>query len=195
MNICKRIQTTLALLACIGFIVPSTIIAAPPAPSTKTTTADIALDAGGLLTGKVVDQAGQAVPNATLVFKTGQHQLVETLADDNGAFRIKSLQGGVYQMTADGFASTARLWTAQTAPPHAKKTATLVTGTIVRGQSCTNDSCTGTCDDCCGGCGMAGGSAPLAFLMNPIVIGAAVAAAVAIPLAIENNNDDDDNAS
>ena len=83
--------------------------------------------------------------------------------------------------------SNVRLWAANTAPPSAVAGFTHVDGAVQRGQ-CTVDSCTGTCGGTCGAC--KGKCGPLGLLMNPWVIGAAVAAAIAIPLAV--NDDDDD---
>ncbi|HEY6563964.1 MAG TPA: hypothetical protein VIY86_05675, partial [Pirellulaceae bacterium] len=59
-----------------------------------------------------------------------------------------------------------------------------IQGPVSRGQNCTDSSCTEP-SGCCGG-GMMG------FLTNPFVIGAAIAAAIAIPLALD---DDDDSSS
>lgn len=186
----RRVQSMLTTLACIGMLTPfSALFAEQTAEQNQSKITDVALGSGGLLAGTVVDKEGRPVENARIVLRSKEKTLVDTHAAEDGSFRIHALRGGVYDMTANGKTTVMRLWADQTAPPSSETTATLVAGgEVVRGQSCSNGSCTapGGCD-----CDSCVGAAPWAFLMNPMVIGAVVAAAVAIPLAL----DDDGNAS
>ncbi len=184
----KRIPIQLAFLACFGFCIPSSFLDAAPPQSAATpdaTIVDIALGAGGMLSGRILNGNGQPVPNTTLSLQSHQRTLAKATSGKDGSFRFSAMRGGIYQIQAEGHTMTARVWAENTAPPHALANATLVTGTVVRGQGCTEDSCTGACGGTC-----AAGKAPLAFLLNPVVIGAAVAAAVAIPLATDDDDDD-----
>ena len=80
---------------------------------------------------------------------------------------------GVYQIATSGSNGIYRLWAAQTAPPAAQAKLLVVNdGQIALGQCC-HDGCGG----CCGsGWGLLG---------NPWVLGGIVAAAIAIPLALD----------
>lgn len=193
----QRIQSTLAAVACLGMLTPAAVLHAEQ-PQTKIK--DVALSAGGMLVGKVVDAAGKPVADAHLKILADERVLVNTHAAADGSFRIQSLRGGVYDLNANGNSNFMRLWANQTAPPSSSDVATLhIDGEVIRGQSCTNGSCTSPggcdCDECVGGAFGAFGGAPMAFLMNPIVIGAIVAAAVAIPLALDDEGDDNPDAS
>lgn len=188
----QRVQSILTAIACVGMLTPtSALYAEQTAKPTQSKIADVALGTGGLLAGTVVKADGSPVPGAHIVLRSKERTLVDTTTADDGSFRIHALRGGVYDMNANGNVSVMRLWAPQTAPPSSAKTVTLIAGEeIVRGQSCTNGSCTAPggcdCNECVGG---AYGSAPWAFLMNPMVIGAVVAAAVAIPLALDDDGD------
>ena len=185
MRIDKSLQRSVLLLACIGMIIPRSCLAQV---AVQPATMDVALTAGGSLSGQVVDRQGNAVADVAFQMKQGNQMVVDTRTDELGRFQVKALQGGVYQVAAAGQARQIRVWAPQTAPPNAQVNLTMAVGDIQRGQGCTIDSCTGTCGGTCAACNSGGA---LGFLMNPWVIGAAVAAAIAIPLAL----DDDDDAS
>jgi hypothetical protein len=93
-------------------------------------------------------------------------------------------QGGLYQLVSGRHAAHVRCWTASSAPPHAQNQVQFIQGRVERGQGCTDTSCTTPGCDPCGGGGVCG------FLMNPLVIGTAIAAAIAIPLALDDDDDD-----
>lgn len=152
---------------------------------------DIALTGSGTLTGQVVGAEGQPLESVPVRIQQNDMTVVDTVTDQMGQFVVHSMHGGAYEVYVNNQRSNVRLWSANTAPPSAVAGFTHVLGTVQRGQ-CTADSCTGTCGGTCAACGGHGGG-PLGLLMNPWVIGAAVAAAIAIPLAV--NNDDDDDAS
>lgn len=188
MRINKAIQRSMLVLACVGMIIPrSCLLAQQPTESVIT---DIALSAQGALQGRVVDAQGQPVSSANVQIMTKEAVVVETQTDAAGTFNVNSLRGGFYQVNINNVNQNVRMWAPGTAPPTATDGLTVTLGTVQRGQGCTVDSCTGTCGGTCAAC--SGGGA-LGFLMNPFVIGAAVAAAIAIPLAL--NDDDDDDAS
>jgi len=182
----------LALLASISMLLPAAQLLAEDTlpPKTRVIT-DVALGVDGSLQGSIVDASGNPMPSASLEIKSGNTPLVKTFSAKDGTFKINALRGGVYEITANGHTSFARLWAEQTAPPHAETVATLVGDSVVRGQSCGSECQCHTCRAAY----LAGGngnSAPLAFLLNPIVIGAAATAAIAIPLAIDDGDNDGD---
>jgi hypothetical protein len=138
---------------------------------------DVALARGGVLAGKIVDRQGAPQTGETIRV-IHQGQVVATAQTDaRGEFAITDLRGGVYQVETTQGAGVYRLWADQTAPPAANDGVLVVHGDdAVRGNAC---------DPCGSGGGLLG------VLANPWVLAAIVAAAIAIPLAL----DDDDDAS
>ena len=186
MRINKALQRSMLVLGCVGMIIPrSCLLAQQPAESVIT---DIALNAQSVLQGRVVDAQGQPVSGVNVVMKANETIVVETQTDVSGEFNVNSLRGGFYQLSVNNVSQNVRVWTPNTAPPTATDGLTVTLGTVQRGQGCTVDSCTGTCGGTCAACT---GCGPLGFLLNPFVIGAAVAAAIAIPLALNDDDDDD----
>jgi hypothetical protein len=173
-------------LAGLGLLIPRSAVFAEPLDVGQRIV-DVALDSGGVFHGRVVNAEGQPVPRADVRMARDGVPVVSTSTNDQGGFDVAALQGGVYQVQVADKSHVLRLWAAQTAPPQAVAGFTIATGPVARGQGCTTSSCTGP-----GGCGPCGGGG-WGFLTNPWVIGAAVAAAIAIPLAL--NDDDDDDAS
>jgi hypothetical protein len=104
------------------------------------------------------------------VIRQGQ-EIARTQTNAEGRFAVQGLTGGVYQVATPVGAATYRAWSPRTAPPAATQAITIVPDeTIVRGQF---------------------GTGALGWLANPWVLAGIVAAAIAIPLAL----DDDDDAS
>jgi hypothetical protein len=136
---------------------------------------DVALREGGYLTGQVLDAAGAPVA-ATPVAVVDQGRAVATaLTGEDGRFTIVGVKAGVYQVATSKGVTVCRLWAPDTAPPAATADALVVNGdTVVRGGST---------------CGPGGGA--IGFLSNPWVLAGIVAAAIVVPLAL----DDDDGAS
>lgn len=131
---------------------------------------DIALQAGGALRGQVVDGQGQpcGLVAVRVVRASDQKPLAVVQTDAQGRFVVSGLTGGVYRVETPGGAAVYRLWAPNTAPPSATASALLIHGdSLVRGNL--------------GGIGWFGWT----------LIGLGVAAAIAIPLVL----DDDDDAS
>ena len=137
----------------------------------SSTVRDVALQEGGLLTGQVLDGAGAPVA-ATPVAVVDQDRAVATaLTGEDGRFAIRGVKAGVYQVATAKGVTVCRLWAPRTAPPSAQADALVVNGdTVVRGG--------------------VGGGGVIGFLSNPWVLAGIVAAAIAVPLAL-----DDDDAS
>ncbi|MCA9230061.1 MAG: carboxypeptidase regulatory-like domain-containing protein [Planctomycetales bacterium] len=161
----KRLNLSAALLSCLGMLV-SPVAAATPATAPR----DVALHEGGVLLGQVVDAQGGSVAGAPVSLYSGGKEVARTESDVAGKFAVSGLQGGVYQVASAQGQDVYRLWNAQTAPPAAQRGMMLVSNPdIVRGQ------------------GPFGGIANWVS-QHPIITAGAVAAAIAIPLAL----DDDD---
>lgn len=128
--------------------------------------ADVALGAGGSLQGQVVDTAGQPVSGTEVQAITGGQTVGKTTTDQEGKFYLTGLRGGLYQVSvADNRGVVVRAWSEGTAPPAARPAVLMVQGdTTVRGG--------------------------FQMLANPWVLAGIAAAAIIIPLAL-----DDDDAS
>ena len=159
------------------------------------------LASGGVLQGRVVDRQGTPQPNLAVKI-VGKHAATVSKTDQDGLFATSGLQSGDYRISVANESQMIRAWNAETAPPHTKQTALLIVGTTVRGQ-CAADC--GNCSSCWAvdqssqsgyGTVFSGGGAGSGYgggggvLRRPWILGAGVAAAIAIPLAL-----DDDDAS
>jgi hypothetical protein len=118
----------------------------------------------------VVDSQGTPAPNVPVSLQTFQNQQVAAVTSDTaGHFAIQGVHGGVYQLITSQGPRIYRLWAPGTAPPSAQQGATLVMGgETVRGAP-------------------PGGGLKY-WLTNPWVIGAAVATAIAVPIAVANSH-------
>lgn len=173
---------TVALVAAIGMatqphlLLADEIVRTSAAKRSLERPHDIVLADGGLLVGKLVDEKGAALSMAPISLRTVGKKVIKTTTDKNGKFQVKGLRGGVYQIAAAGHEGIYRLWAPQTAPPAAQRQLTMVShNEIVRGQYSPPPS------------------NPLVaagqfIAEHPILTASAVAAAIAIPLAL----DDDD---
>lgn len=173
----KRFRTfgfAAAICACLPIASPQLTYAATPATphvaeQSLSTPKDVALGAGGSLRGQVVNGQGNPVAGTRVVLVKDSQLVSMVETDRNGQFTASNLTGGVYQIATQEGVGVYRLWAANTAPPAAEQSALLVAdGQVVRGQ----------------------GGQLLSFLANPWVLAGLVAAAIAIPLAL-----DDDDAS
>ena len=168
-------------MACLGLLVPHSAFAAAANEKSQPidrsgqiaqqpVAIDVALHEGGVLVGQIVDEQGASASGSLgSIQQNGQH-LAQTITDTDGRFVVRGLQGGVYQIATAQGGGLYRFWAPNPAPPSAQPGVLVVNGKgVVRGAF--------------GGC-------LLSWLSNPWVIAGLVAAAIAIPLAL-----DDDSAS
>jgi hypothetical protein len=128
---------------------------------------DVALGAGGQLTGWVVDAEGRPVGKSPVVLLQNGHQVAQAVTDARGQFQVPRLRGGVYQIVAAQGGGVYRLWAPATAPPSAGVGLMIVTrGEVVRGQIPYRDL----------------------FASDRVLHGGVVAGAIAVPVAIYNNH-------
>ncbi|MBP62418.1 MAG: hypothetical protein CMJ62_12935 [Planctomycetaceae bacterium] len=133
---------------------------------------DVALQPGGRLVGQIVD--GQAVPQAgvRLAVVSDGEPVALAATDAEGRFEVRGLKAGVFGIQTAQTGVVYRFWAPNTAPPAAAEQALLVNDeTVVRGQLH-------------GGGGWAN---HFSWLANPWVLAAIVAAAIAIPLAVDDD--------
>jgi hypothetical protein len=166
---------TAVVLALLGTTIPQQLIAAPiPTHSSahareRASITDVALDAKGKLYGQVLSENGAAANDVTIHVLQNGREVTTATTNQEGQFEISGLRGGVYQFTTGESGITYRVWAPHTAPPAAHQVALLVDDHgLVRAQDWPI----------------------LNFLSNPWVLGVGVAAAIAVPLSL-----DDDDAS
>jgi hypothetical protein len=160
-------------MACLGWLLPAptSFASNPPANSgaAKRPVVDVRLATGGTLAGKLVDASGQPLGDRVITLHQAGRELTRVKTDAQGDFVFRMTRGGAYQMTIDDRAVNCRVWAPTVAPPSARDRLLIVTGSpVVRGQQ------------------------PIgAVFSNPLFVGAVVAAAIAIPVAVHNSQNDE----
>ena len=160
-----------AVLACLGMLLParSVMAEAPPAASrTAVAIGDVSLHEGGVLLGQVANAAGTRLVGQQVVIQQGDREVAVTRTDGQGQFAVRGLRGGTYQLSSGPASGVYRVWATGTAPPSANSGVLLVADDLlVRGEL----------------------PALKYWLVNPYVMAGLIAAAVAIPVAINNSRD------
>jgi hypothetical protein len=126
---------------------------------------DVALSDGGTLQGVVVDTNNAGVPGVPISVRSQDREVAQAITTSNGQFVVQNLRGGVYHVAAAQGQGTFRLWAPRTAPPVAKNNA------IVYVQH-----------------GGGGGGGLKGLLGNPLVLPAAIATAIAVPIAVSSSH-------
>jgi len=167
----KSIKAAVAALSCVGMLIPQAAFAAPL--SVKPT--DVALQVNGAMVGQVVDAQGVAVAMAPVAISSAGKEVARTQSDNTGKFSVSGLKGGVYQVAAAGHQGVYRVWAPQTAPPAAQKGLLVVSqNNLVRGQHGHNGPFQGIASW---------------ISQHPIITASAVAAAIALPIALDDDDD------
>jgi hypothetical protein len=141
MRVQRFVNTTLVGLACIGTLLPASLVhAAPPQKSEKSrkdvTVLDIQLDADGVLRGEVFNAKKQAVGNAVVLVRASRKDVVRVRTTDKGTFEIRDLKPGVYYIIAGTGHGVYRVWAAKSAPPKSHKLVRIVSDrTLIRAQN------------------------------------------------------------
>jgi len=172
MNSASLLKTIAVFLAVVGLCLPEPLFAATTAnPSPGVI--DVELHDGGVLLGQLVDPQGLPMAETAVILLEGPKRVAETQTDAHGNFAFRGLHGGVYQLTAAEGIGAYRLWAPGTAPPSAQAGALVVAGEdLVRGQF---RSFGRNCGSWC-----------RFQLSRPIVLGALVATAIAVPIVVHN---------
>ncbi len=146
---------------------------------------DVALRGNGEFHGQILDPQGYALRGVPVGLQRNGKIVARTHTDEHGKFQFTGLRGGVYNIRAPGGGNTYRLWSPGTAPPSAREQVIVVSGALVRAQDAYYVPAEGELYNA----NEPIGDSVLQFLASPWFIGAVIAAAIAIPLAI----DDDEN--
>jgi hypothetical protein len=164
-----------AALSCLGMLLsPMTMAAAPLAAPSPTAPSDVALGDGGILVGQVVDAQGVAVAMARVTLADHKQEIAQVRADQEGKFAVPGLRGGVYRISSRGQDAMYRLWAPRTAPPVAQQGVILVVGgDVIRGQFGNSSGPFGSMAQWVGD--------------HPLISAAAVVAAIAIPIALDES--------
>ncbi|GEM_PF-2128390 len=195
----KLMHSLLAVAMSFALVCPQAVQAAQTKVMTvngvqvSTSVKDLTLQSGAIK-GALVDPNGKPVKGMVAVIAQRGKTLSVQTSNAEGQYEFANLQPGVYQVATHAGIQTYRVWNAGNAPAGADLgIIQVVNEDVVRGAcGCTEPSCDGGCDACDGPGGAAGGFLSKC-LANPnvVLLGAvAVAAAIAIPLAL-----DDDDAS
>lgn len=172
----RRVTQSLCCVALLGIIASPVLSAQPTVAAKKQKIFDVKLTEENRLQGQVVTAAGAPEANVRVILsqeKTGFR--AQTKTDSKGRFAMTVKRSGAYRVLVGKRSFTIRVWRAKVAPPTSKSGLLCVTGgTTVRGQLL------GT-----------GGTSPMVgFLSNPLVIGAAIATAIAVPVAVDDDDDE-----
>jgi hypothetical protein len=165
-------RTTAVALACLGWLLPRQALCdweAETSPeSTRAPIVDVHTAADGTLGGKLVDQTGEAIGDQVVALHCGAKAIAHTKTNKQGDFVFERVSGGVYQIIIDDAGVGCRVWPKDMAPPAATERLLVVVGApVVRGQQ------------------------PIgAAFSSPLFVGAVLAAAIAIPVAVHNSKDD-----
>ena len=215
MKLTESLKLAAVWAACAGMMSPvATFGAVPGEDSARTSQSaskvvirDVALTTGGTLAGQVVDTHGRGLAGLPVTIHRQGNAARQTTTDGQGLFSVTNLDGGVYEVIAAQQVSHYRVWTSAAAPPSATAGMLLVANgeAVVRGQYAPQgvpavpqgvyggevvNGC-GPAGDCnYGACGppVAGPVKGFHWLANPWIVGAAIAAGIAIPLALDNDD-------
>lgn len=181
MVLIPRLSRLAALVASIPLIIPSSmqpVSAKEPvrarlaskSQSSELKPLDVVLLPGNVISGEVLAADGTRQADAEVVVSVGRYEVTRVSTNQAGEFSVEVPRGGAYVIASGRNASVVRAWTAKGAPPHAQHRVTLAPQTtIVRAQ------------------GPVGGG------INPLLGGlllAGIAAAIAIPIVLNNRDDD-----
>lgn len=141
----RRCQTILAILAALGLLRPTVAQANGPAPQPvgrvaasepMATVVDVALQAGGTLSGVATRSTGQPSAAATVIVSRQGTTIATTRTQQDGTFSVGNLSGGIYEIHCEQGLTVCRCWTPQAAPPAAGSRVFIRdTDGLMRGQS------------------------------------------------------------
>ena len=158
----KAAKWILVSLSVLGSCLPQPVLAAGVPAKSQASIVDVALTDDGVLHGQVVDPQCASLGEVPVSVESQGKRIVMLTTDENGYFAVGGLRSGVYQITAAQGQVTYRLWAPGTAPPSAEKHVVVVRGQFGSGRLCD-------------------------WFSSPWVVGAIVAAGVAVPVAIANS--------
>jgi Carboxypeptidase regulatory-like domain len=139
----KQLQQTLALIAGLGLVVPTTAFSddraqpAARAAAPKAISPDIALTAEGAFRGSLIDGSKKPMADVTVILKKDGQKVASVQTDAKGVYTFPNLAQGAYQLEVQKQLVPIRVWKAAIAPPKALKQldmAYVPNKDVVRGQ-------------------------------------------------------------
>ncbi|APZ96964.1 carboxypeptidase-like regulatory domain-containing protein [Fuerstiella marisgermanici] len=168
---------------------------------------DVALAPGGELVGVILGSDGLPIANAFVQVLHQRSIVANVKTDAQGRCRIQGLRSGVHVVRTSQSQQTCRFWTAEAAPPRAKRGIVLAgSNSVIRGQCGCSQCCPSECtiaipcgevaygESTCGeGCDEASGFGGGGLLANTsrstlVGIGLFAGAAVAVGTSVSDRN-------
>jgi hypothetical protein len=120
-------------IAGLGLTMPPAMLAAERTPTAAArqsshlpAVSDVALRAGGLLPGRVVNAQGAPAANEFVAVQFDGRTVATAKSDTQGYFAVRGLRGGTYRVAAAGGSGIYRLWAENSAPPAARPSVLIV---------------------------------------------------------------------
>jgi len=131
------VSVSLALMACIGMVLPQAVLAETTTATRRAANVlNVSLADDGLLIGQVVNPQGKEKSGVEVILSKQGKELARAKTDAKGRFAMKGLSGGEYALATTSGKIPVRAWSKSKAPRAAAIGALLVDGVTVRGQSC-----------------------------------------------------------
>ncbi|MCX7421579.1 MAG: hypothetical protein NT013_18815 [Planctomycetia bacterium] len=131
---------------------------------------DIVLHPGNIIAGEVFTADGKPLAETEVIVQIGRHEVARVSTNRLGEFAVEVPRGGVYVVASNGGTLLVRAWTATAAPPTSLEKITIAPQTtVIRAQN------------------QGGGFDPLLGLL----LAGGIAAAIAIPIALNNSGNND----
>lgn len=130
--IVKSLQNGTCILLAGLLAVGSPVMAGEPV---EIRSSDVALNAGGLLKGTVLNTAAQPVAGVAVSILHNEKTVASVLSNEKGEFAVKGLRNGAHVVKVGTTQQIVRLWGLNSAPPAAvENIAIVVDEAAVRGQ-------------------------------------------------------------
>ncbi|MEK6247530.1 MAG: carboxypeptidase-like regulatory domain-containing protein [Planctomycetales bacterium] len=136
MKNCRQLQNSIVAAMIASMLCsPVSSVAAENTERKSQRPRDIELADGGVLKGQIVNPAGTATAEQTIVIHSAGQMVAGTTSASDGTFTIHGLKGGTYQIVTGKHQFPCRLWARGSAPPLSQQSILLVTHQAqVRGQ-------------------------------------------------------------
>ena len=191
----KRLSVWLMLVSTFSLLLPhngfESIVCAQDTTAgeqyASRSSSDVALNSRDQLFGRVVSAQGQPTSQTAVQLFQNNRLVASARTNLDGNFQTGPIAGGTYLLVTGNQKLTIRAWTSNTAPPAATPNVLIAESTVIRGQCCYSNCQVTNCDGTCGNGAYCGGG--VGMLIHPMVIGAAIAAAIVIPLALDDDDE------
>ena len=190
MHFSKSMRATIASICCCGILhpaltfgqVPTTpatnapapiAVATPVPPASSAPTlkpVDVELTIDRSMVGQLVNHNGIGIASAPVEIWQKAQLIQTSMTDEEGRYRLASLDGGTYEINFGDRIQPARCWTSGTAPPNSiASLRSIADEEVVRAQQRSGAVC---------------------GVVNPWIIAGVAVAAIVIPVALHNHRED-----